>query len=544
MRIGLVTTWGRRCGLSCYAENLAAHLLARGHSVWVLDEVQEKETLREGLPPVNHRPCWYPPDPSWNILQACTHIDPDVLFWSHDWDWMEANIFQRVIEGTTQMGIPLVVGWHNLLSCRSPLQEVPGAAGHIVYHPRASAHLASLGQPAAQITYIPHVCPSEPAVPTRDRDAALRVATLGLLYPSKGADQLVTAVHHASRILGRPALLDIYSCCNAWTLSDYEKHVADVEALVRRLGMEDQVSLWNGFPSEAGLVRALARADLVALLYRHVPFRLTGSAALATAFAAARPLVVSDIPHFELDDPVANLLMRAQDPVEAGEMMAYLFREPEEAKDRGRAAADYALAWGPEPWGTAHEQVFQRVAAARQGGYREMPRIGVVVGRHTPLGHTGLPENVVGFPVQRVPLASLNEGVAALDPTVEWVQFLREDHRLLNGWDVVLGKRIGDGADLVRGETLEEGGERVAGLSAYCVRRSLVEEMGFEVRDDDSWETLATDFSRRLPQGTRVERAAAPTVSVGTVTPAERAAGRARAGRPGSTISRRDWQKF
>ena len=345
-RIALISTWGRRCGLATYAEWLAKELLDAGHEVFVLDERQEAEDLRDDAPAVHYVACWQRPGLGGDLEKNLAAIAPDVCVFSHDWHEIQAETVRRLAVFCAAQGFPLVIGWHNLVGIRNAAQEVREVSVHVVYHPDAPAFLRGVGV-QAPVVYIPHGCgaPVQPAPETPRKAPRSRVATFGLMYPSKATENVVQAVRLAQDFLGREVTLDIYSSFNAWTRGDHDRQLGVVKSWIRSLGMQDAVNIWSGFPSKACLLRTLAGADLTALLYRDIPFRLSSSGALPEACGASRPVVVSQIEHFASVGKVKSAAIYTGDTLDAGAKIAHLLGNDAAYARACARSRDAALSW-------------------------------------------------------------------------------------------------------------------------------------------------------------------------------------------------------
>lgn len=446
MRIALITTWGRRCGLSVWAEHLAEELLRHEHQVIVLDETQTLETPRTSLPDVEYHACWQAPDPSWNCLQKIAQIKPDLVVFSHDWEHIEPWVLEHLADGCHLHGAKFVVCWHNLVDpTKTPNagQTARRIDGHVVFHPKAIDLCRSAQHLQGARVYIPHASPTcaNELPPVRPDRAPLRVATFGLMYPSKGLSNCIKAVHMAQERAMLPITLDIYSSYNAWTLSQYKEEVETCEELIRQLRMEDSVSIWAGFPSEAGLLRALGDSDVILLLYRSIANRLSTSAALPFAFAAARAVVTSHIPHFDLGERGALTHFRVDGVSEAAERLANFASQhsgPEDAHNHlfeMQRRAQACAKWTYREWGNLFDAFFEEVC--RQVAPPQSDRVGILIA-----GVAGSKEaeattrSAEPFPVVLIkPDENRDQGARRLPTDVTVALVLNQGDWLLPNWD-------------------------------------------------------------------------------------------------------------
>lgn len=443
MKIVYITTWGRRCGLSTYAEHRADEWLKAGHTVWVLDEKQGVEANRAHLPPVEYVACWQrTADPEEFIvpcLNEIAYIDPDVVIFSHDWHEVAASTLKRLADGCHLLGCPLLVGWHNLVSIPNPAQELPDIDGHIVYHPDAPAYLASVGVDPERVAFIPHGCgaPVQAVGPDAAKGTRMRLATFGLMYPTKGLDQVVLALAEVRRLLPeRNVTLDIYSSFNAWTKGEYDEAMAAVQEAIDREGLGDCVNIWAGFPTKAGLLRALNEADVVVLLYRDIPYRLSSSGALPEALAAARPVVTSNIAHFAGTEDMGDAHMTVADVKAAAERIAHLLTCESTWRRYAKRAQDHARAHTYADAAAMYLTLAEKVTVKRQG-----PSWGVLAGEPMSEDARAALRGVCVRPYD--PLATPWEDAAPRFPAeVEYVFGLAPGDTPQAGWDLDIRRAL------------------------------------------------------------------------------------------------------
>jgi len=168
--------------------------------------------------------------------------------------------------------------------------------------------------------------------------AAPVLATVGQITPWKGHDDAIRVLAHL-RAGGRDARLLVVGSpkfAEATTRYDNQRHLADLQALARELGVADDVS----FLGERGDVgRVLSAVDLLLVPSWNEPF----GRVVLEAMALEVPVVATDQGGpVELLADGAGVLLAPRAPARWAEAVAALLAEPERRAGLARRARDAA----------------------------------------------------------------------------------------------------------------------------------------------------------------------------------------------------------
>ncbi len=337
-------------GVETHLEELGAALVRRGHKVSALvgDEEASGQRSHRGIS-VHRDPLMQPrsdPDPRrlYDLLSRfADRHRPDVLH-AHNMHYFSprhADALRRLKEA---QGLPLVLtahnAWHDRLGREMLRYRDLWDRIIAVSHYLADA-LAAQGYPAERIDVVHHgIDPERWVASPAPEGAPPTVFHPARLSIDKGSLTLVQAMHRIRRLLpearlmlaGTGTIVDFASC--------QAREVGMVRQEIKRLGLEDAVTLdaipWAEMPA------AFRRAHVVTYPSRFdEPF---GIAALE-GMAAGRPVVVTRVgglPEF-VRDGVDGFVIAPGNDQELAERLLYLLAHPVLARRMGAAARDRAL---------------------------------------------------------------------------------------------------------------------------------------------------------------------------------------------------------
>jgi len=195
MRIGLVSTWGQRCGIATYSEQLAQALHKGGVEVVPFTPI-EMGTTRSvaGFSPVG---CWVRDDPgagnAKGLVDAAKGAKVDLLHFQHEFGlFRNALGFLQTLKAIRASGFPCIVTLHTVplfghfWQRGGWLTKLRQYTDAIVVHTPASAASVSVAPGKSPVHLIPHGTPEE-----RPGDAARGFKVLGLDTPDIGPLGLV-----------------------------------------------------------------------------------------------------------------------------------------------------------------------------------------------------------------------------------------------------------------------------------------------------------------------------------------------------------------
>jgi glycosyltransferase involved in cell wall biosynthesis len=263
-----------------------------------------------------------------------------VTFWAPHLGWLSRKLSRK---------IPVLFLCHNVLphEVRRPDPELvrwalrPGR-GFITHSEEDRRRLLDFF-PAANVRRCEHPLYSSDELNLPTRAEARRILGVsgrmllffGFVRPYKGVDTAIEALS----LLG-----DAYRDIMLWIAGEFWEDVRCYHQQIERLKLQDRVRIESGYLPESELLLRLSACDGVVLPYRSA----TGSGALATAFAARRPVIATRCGCFrEMVTPdVSGLLC---EPGDAGSLAcaieAFYSGAGPERFDAGVAQARRKFSW-------------------------------------------------------------------------------------------------------------------------------------------------------------------------------------------------------
>ncbi len=300
------------------------------------------------------------PDPLGLPITAVRILDP-----MRPWTWIEAVRLMRRF-GTTRLvhqwwhpwfapatwtllrlvaarGIPITVLCHNLLphepvaAAQVAVRTALARADRIIVHGRSEAETARSWWPGAEVAVHPH--PPYHGLAGSPLGRAEARSRLGL--PPGGQLILFFGYVRAYKGLGdlveaMAGVVQAVPSARLVAAGEFYEPVERYEEQVRRLGIEQNVLLRNGYVPNADVGAWLRAADLVALPYREA----TGSGILPLARAAGVPVVstrVGDLPDL-MQEGRDGLLVPPRDAGELARAITRLLTRPPDRPAIARAA--------------------------------------------------------------------------------------------------------------------------------------------------------------------------------------------------------------
>jgi glycosyltransferase involved in cell wall biosynthesis len=255
----------------------------------------------------------------------------DVAIVQHEFGIYGPDDGAAVVDLVSALDIPAIVVLHTVLRDPSLNQRAitralaASADGLVALSGSAEDLLVNrYGIDPALVTMIPHGSSwaPQPVTPRPRRN----LLTWGLLGPGKGIERAISAVADLD-IPGPNAVYRIVGQIHPSVLRRsgpaYRTHL---EELVADNGLGDGVRFDDRYQDEAGLLRAVAAADVVILPYDNK--EQISSGVLIVAGAAGRPVVATAFPHaIELLGGGAGIIVDHDDPAAMTEAIATLLTD-------------------------------------------------------------------------------------------------------------------------------------------------------------------------------------------------------------------------
>lgn len=307
LKVAMVTTWNSRCGIADYARSLSAALGTRvdiepyadkaAVPLSLLDEEDVFRSWDHGIVEVI--------DP---LLEALAQSTADIVHVQYNWGFFSLGELAKIIESEGPHR-PVVVTLHRTadleldgqtFSLRSIAPSLKRAAAVIVHQISDVDRLREMNV-VTNVRCIPIGC-----APLRslDRDEArlahrtdrstFLIGTFGFLLRHKGTIELIRAL----RVLRDEGLdVQLLAVCALHPDPSSTAYRSECLAEIRKLGLEDRVTLATDFVPNDEVIELLSMTDLIALPY--APTDESSSAALRYILPIGRPVIVSDLPIFD-----------------------------------------------------------------------------------------------------------------------------------------------------------------------------------------------------------------------------------------------------
>lgn len=273
-RLGLaVSSWGRPCGVAEYSRGLVWGLRQLGHTVEVVSDLGDAcRIARERTLPIVH--------------------------FQHEYGLWDPGELRRETTALYRAGVAPVATVHALASAPDHNIVLKECFPTLLVHSESmkAETAASLGVPEGRIEVVPFGVRAR-ALPERrlvreelGLGDAPAIGFVGFFYPQKGIGELGLAVEELRRDI--PDLL----CFLFAGVADNDisrDYFHEVDACFNERGLWDSVKVIPEFLPEERMVSLLHAMDVIVLPYREHPTRQM-SAAVRTAMAAQRPIIVTD----------------------------------------------------------------------------------------------------------------------------------------------------------------------------------------------------------------------------------------------------------
>lgn len=347
-RVALFTTWNIACGIGEHSTYLAEEMSACGAEVLII-----------GNDPEGHEPLGFQRDlhhavsRAWawdNKLWKDSRVDqealsrilrlarPDVLVFQHHTGFLPAYDVEMVVSAAVKMGVPVVVEFHDArnVSVQQKNRLLELGATFIFHHEDETEGLKGMRERV-------HVAPlpvrlTAPGSPLRpvNGDRGPTIAGFGFLRPYKG---VLTAIRALPWLREEFPGIRYVGWHASYGGEESDRHLAECRMEAARLGVQDAVEIDTGFHAVEDIVAEMQQADVILMPYE--PSSEGGSAAVNTALAAARPVVVSPS---EIFRPVAEVVC----VVARHELAAYtdaisdILRDKAQADSMSRRAREWS----------------------------------------------------------------------------------------------------------------------------------------------------------------------------------------------------------
>ncbi len=364
-----VTTWGVRCGVAGYAQQLVA-AMPGAHAV--LADI--RSTATGGARGVH--PVWRLGEARSvaDLSGAILRMDPPVVVVQHQPGLLPWGVLASLLAAPALQGRVVCAALHNTQHLMdvsaaeraATLRALAGISRVVVHTLHDVNRLSGMGL-EGNVTLIPQGAPAaaapRPPPPDRTEGAPAVIGCYGFFLPGKGIAELIEAL----ALLRRRWPLAGLRLVNAeYPGPESADEIARCRRLVAAAGLQDAVAFETGFLDEAESIALLAGCDLVVLPYQ--ASKEASSAALRSALGAGVAVAVTPLPLFdEAEDAVIRL--SGTDPARLAEGIAAVLLD---------GAARTATATAARAW--LADRDWAAIARRWDGMLRGLLASGVVAG--------------------------------------------------------------------------------------------------------------------------------------------------------------------
>jgi len=349
--VGMISTWNSRCGIAAYARSLLtgiepARLRVFANKVAEVVQADESFVTR----------CWIEgwDDSLDELFREVRAANVDVVVVQFNFGFFRPTALQRLLDRLHGEGILVFMTLHATMDVDIPgmtarLGDIRASLARVCRLLVHSVHdldrLREIGL-VENVALFPHGLPrpfsGNRVVERRSLglDDKRVVASFGFLLPNKGLPELIRAFALLHTRLPDTHLL-MLNALYPIAASEQERDLCMEE--IRRLGVQDSVTLVTDFLAEATALARLAAADIVVYPYQHT--QESSSAAVRIGIASGTAVAVTPLPIF---DDVATVSHRLPGtaPAEIAEGLATLL---------SNQARLTVMAGRQRAWAAAHE---------------------------------------------------------------------------------------------------------------------------------------------------------------------------------------------
>jgi glycosyltransferase involved in cell wall biosynthesis len=293
--VGVISTWNSRCGIASYAESLLVGIdntRLRVFANKVAEVVREDESFVSR--------CWIAgwDDPLDELVEEVLAADVDVVTLQFNFGFFRPAALQRLLDRLHGEGILVFMTLHATMDVNIPgmtarLGDIRASLARVCRLLVHSVHdldrLKAIGL-VENVALFPHGLP-QPF--SGDRGAVRRslglekkrvVASFGFLLPNKGLPELIRAFALLRTRLPDTHLLMLNS---VYPIAASEQELDVCMEEIRRLSVQDSVTLVTDFLAEETAMARLAASDIVVYPYQHTQESASGAVRIGIASGTA-----------------------------------------------------------------------------------------------------------------------------------------------------------------------------------------------------------------------------------------------------------------
>lgn len=294
-----ISTWGTRCGIASYSQNLVSCMKVK-------PTILTTHAGRSQFPGIDVVPCWRQGkhDDLFELRAQLSDLALDQLVIQFNYGFFDFMALSDLIDEQVAAGVSVSIVLHSTMDAVDAMPnnrlDVLGAAlarvDAIFVHSHADMkRLADLGL-ERNVELLPQ------GAPIRNNGSAIRkrkrkrIASYGFFLPGKGLSELISAT--AEIVAGGTEVELLMVNANYGDETGVSSGlIAECKRQAKSLGIKDRVTFVDEFLEDDESIRYLQTADLIVF-----PYQRTGessSAAVRMGLMAMRPVAVTALPIFD-----------------------------------------------------------------------------------------------------------------------------------------------------------------------------------------------------------------------------------------------------
>lgn len=370
----------RECGIATFAQDLinAMNKNFDGNlniEVAALEESGKPNTTLLN-PPVNYRVNPFDIDSCIEFAQQINENDKiDLVCFEHEFGLYGGEYGHNMLAMISLLDKPFVVRFHTVLpypdiKCQKVVSLISALASKVIVMTRSSADLLRevYQVPAGKIVHIPHgthahIVDDIPALKRQyGVEGRLVLSTFGLLSENKGIEVGIRAMKEVAREFPNALYLILGKTHPVVHAREGEKYRNSLEALVKELGLENNVRFVNSYLSLKTLLDYLALTDIYLFTSKDPHQAVSGTFVYAMS-AGCAVISTSFVQAKEMLEDGAGCLVDFNNPEQMSQAALQLLRDPQLRKNMSNAAKEKTRSSIWENVAIAHMSVISEALA-------------------------------------------------------------------------------------------------------------------------------------------------------------------------------------
>ncbi len=330
-KLGVVSTWNMKCGISEYTKYLVSSLNNFADIKIFASKVSSNELIaRDGNEVIR---CWEPYFDDLNVLyNKVLESNLDIVHIQFNFGLFELNALANLIKKLKDMGIKLIITFHSIddtefmnkpIKLDTIKQELKLVDKIWVHTTKDVKKLSEKGIsdnvvkiPQGNIIFDDN---KKEEIKAGIFKNSRIISTFGFLLPHKGILETIKALPSIKSEYPDILFLIVSSI---FPDESSKKYYESCKKEVRILGLNKNVIFFTDFLEEREIINLLQASDIVVLPYKKT--REASSAAIRFALASHRPVIVTDIPIFsEFEGEVYKISDCSPDEIQKGTLKLF-----------------------------------------------------------------------------------------------------------------------------------------------------------------------------------------------------------------------------